>query len=315
MPATPVISVIIPCYNHAHFLRDAVFSVSSTSRTVEVIVVDDGSTDGTLEVADACTRGMRNGIPVRVFHQSNAGVSAARNRGFAESRGDYVVFLDADDRLTPDALDAGARALDAHPQCAFVYGRCQTMLADGSLLPTPIQTRIEQHHYRELLRRNHLWMPAMVMFRRQPLERAGVFNSLVRFTAAYELYLRIARTYPVHDHGQLVAHYRRHEAGSSADTGAMLRETLMVLRSQRPYVDGEAEELAAFREGWRNWQQYYGDQLMMEIRADVRAGRVLAAFRKAIVMGVLHPRGLAQHAKRKLQVTTREAPMIRRARL
>lgn len=310
MSATPLISVVIPCYNQGHFLREALETVAASPRGVEIVVVDDGSLDHTLEIADRFAAQRANGVDVRVLQQSNAGVSAARNRGFAESRGEYVVFLDADDRLTPDGLDVGARALDAHPQCAFVYGRCQMMDADGTLLPTPMQTRIEHHHYHELLRRNYIWTPAIVMFRRDALERTGVFNPVVSGSADYELYLRIARTYPIHDHGHVVAHYRRHPANMSANAAAMLRETLMVLRSQRPYIGDDADGAQAFREGWRSWQDFYGEQLVAEIRADVGAARWFSVLRKSVVLAVLYPRGLAHHAWKKTVLVTQAAQSL-----
>lgn len=269
--------------------------------------MDDGSTDATAEIAARLAEERRSEVSVRVVRQSNEGVSRARNRGLRESHGEYIVFLDADDRLTPDALESGARALDADPKCAFVYGRCQMMTVDGSLLPTPTEPRIDGRHYHELLRRSFIWTPAVVMFRRQPLERSGAFNPTVSGTGDYELYLRLARTYPVCDHGQIVAHYRRHDANTSGKAGAMLRETQMVLRSQRPYIGEDPRGLAAYREGWRNWQEFFGDRLAFEIRSEARAGRWLSALRKIVVLGVLHPRGLVHSAQRKVQLGVRGA--------
>jgi glycosyltransferase involved in cell wall biosynthesis len=292
-----MISVIIPCRNHGHLLREAVDSASAVSRAVEVVVVNDGSTDDSGNVAEDCARADTNGTSVRVFHQPHAGATVARNRGFAESHGECVVFLDADDRLAPNALDIGARALDEHPECVFVYGRCQIMSADGTLLPTPQQPRIEHHAYHELLRNNSIWTPANVMFRRDALKRCGAFNPTVTALADYELYLRLARTHPIHDHGQIVTHYRRHDSSASASTTELLRETLMVLRSQLPYVDGDPEAMAAFRDGWRSWQDFYGSQLVNEIRTNWRGGEWVAGLHKAVVLGVLHPRALLRRPK------------------
>src|SRR6266513_5232454 len=101
MPASGLVSVIIPCYNQAHFLHEAIESVlAQTYSNREIIVVDDGSTDNTATVA-------RCHSPPRYIYQENAGPSAARNTGFEQSRGEYLVFLDADDRLLPEALEIG----------------------------------------------------------------------------------------------------------------------------------------------------------------------------------------------------------------
>src|SRR5215204_5307150 len=120
----PLVSVIIPCYNQAHFLGEAIESVLAQSYPhFEIIVVDDGSTDNTFEVASHYSK-------VRLIRQENRGVSRARNAGLRESEGSYVVFLDADDRLLPGALDAGLECFEAHPESAFVDGDYRYIGAD-----------------------------------------------------------------------------------------------------------------------------------------------------------------------------------------
>ena len=298
MPGTPVVSVVIPCYNHGGFLREALASVGTPTAMTEIVVVDDGSTDTTPDVVAT----FETTNLFRSVRQQNAGLAAARNRGLRESRGRYVVFLDADDRLAPGAVDLGAAALEAHPECAFVFGRCTMMDRDGILLDTPTQPRIVRDHYRELLRRNYIWMPGMVMFRRDALERIGGFNGAVNASADYEMYLHIARHRPVHDHGQVVAHYRKHDANMSGNAARMLRETLAVMASQRRFLEGDEASLSAYDEGWRNWQEFYGTHLANEIRAAVRGRRWLDALQKAAVLGYYHPRGLWHHARRKTQL-------------
>src|SRR5438046_8618551 len=117
MPESGLVSVIIPCHNQAHFLDEAIESVlTQTYPNHEIIVVDDGSTDNTATVAKCHS-------PLRYIYQENAGPSAARNTGVKESRGEYLVFLDADDRLLPEALEIGVGCLRQHPECAFEIGR------------------------------------------------------------------------------------------------------------------------------------------------------------------------------------------------
>lgn len=298
MSDAPVVSVIIPCFNHGRFLAEALTSVGAPSVRTEIIVVDDGSTDSTADVLAT----FESTNELRCVQQPHAGLAAARNRGLRESRGKYVVFLDADDRLAPGAVDIGAAKLDEHPECAFVFGRCKMMDVDGTLLVTPGQPRIVRDHYRELLRRNYIWMPAMVMFRRDPLERVRGFSHDVDAAADYEMYLHLARHYPVHDHAQVVAHYRKHETNMSGNAARMLRETLAVLRSQRPFLEGDQASLVAYEEGWRTWQNFYGEHLATEIRTAVRNYRWLEAGSKAAVLAMYHPRGLWHHARRKSQL-------------
>jgi glycosyltransferase involved in cell wall biosynthesis len=102
-----LVSVVIPCYNQAHFLSEAIESVASqTYEPTETIVVDDGSTDDTSHVADV--------HGVRCVRQENRGLAEARNTGLRASSGDMLLFLDADDLLAPDAIDAGVSASSAN---------------------------------------------------------------------------------------------------------------------------------------------------------------------------------------------------------
>src|ERR687889_2943029 len=124
--AVPLVSVVIPCYNQAHFLGEAIESVLAQSYpNFEIIVVDDGSMDDTSEVAGSYPK-------VRLVRQENQGPSGARNAGLARSEGEYVVCLDADDRLLPEALKTGLKHLEAHPECAFVHGHYRHITVEGA---------------------------------------------------------------------------------------------------------------------------------------------------------------------------------------
>src|SRR5215203_3209221 len=113
----PLVSVIIPCYNQGAFLAESVQSaLSQTYPCVEIVVVNDGSTDDTEAVAARFPE-------VRCVTQENRGLAGARNRGLAESRGDLLIFLDADDRLLPGAIDTGVRVLSQDSAAAFAAGR------------------------------------------------------------------------------------------------------------------------------------------------------------------------------------------------
>jgi glycosyltransferase involved in cell wall biosynthesis len=295
----PLISVIIPCYNHAHFLGDAISSVNKSGQSgVEIIIVDDGSEDDAADVARSFSR-------TKYVRQENGGQAKARNHGLQESRGRFLVFLDADDMLAPGALDIGVSAMAAHARAAMVYGRCRRMAGDGTIQSTPAQQHIERDHYRELLKTNYIWMPAMAMFRREALERAGGFDPSVNAAADYGVYLRVARTHPLHDHGRVVAYYRRHDDNLSGDAGRMLQESLTVLRRERPFAEHDAGLLAAYYEGWKGWQNYYGAQLVNEIRSHARGRQWTRVLRKSARLAWLHPGGVREHALRKISTSLR----------
>lgn len=223
------VSVIIPCFNQAHFLSAAIESVVRQShRNLEIIVVDDGSTDETAAVAAAYPQ-------VKLIRQSNRGVAVARNRGLRESVGEFLVFLDADDLLLQDALRVGLDSLAAHPSAAFVYGYGQFINAASEPLRTPRQPRVRRNHYRQLLRRNYIWSVGAAMFRRAVVDgfRAGVDGC-----ADWDLFLRIVRQHKIHCHGKIVFQYRRHDANMSGNGELMAQATLDLFRSQLEEVRG-----------------------------------------------------------------------------
>lgn len=131
---TPSFSVIIPVYNGAAWLHRAIESVlAQTWPAQEILVVDDGSTDGTPDVAK------RFGPPVRYLRQPNAGVSAARNRGAREARGEWLAFLDADDWYLPDRLRWHAEWIAADAGLDFLTGDYLYVDAQGQRLGTSMQ--------------------------------------------------------------------------------------------------------------------------------------------------------------------------------
>ena len=299
MASAPLISVVIPCYNQGRFLQEAIRSVGpSTSRPTEIIVVDDGSTDDTQTVAVR--------FPEVVYRfQPNRGIASARNAGLHESRGEFIVFLDADDMLAPGALDTGVAALEANPDCVFTTGRCVMMDAAGILQETPQQSRLTCGAYDELLRHNYIWMPAMAMFRTSVVKEVGGFNTDEAAAADYDLYLRIARRWPGYDHAGIVAYYRQHDASMSTSPARMLRETLRVHDRERSSGVLDPARIARLNEGRRLWQDFYGERLVNEIRQHVRAGDWQTAARKIVTLARYHPRGLTHHALRKASLLIR----------
>jgi len=108
----PLVSIVIPCYNCERFVGEAIESAMAQSYSpVEIIVVDDGSIDNSREVIAR--------YPVRLFCIDHQGVSAARNRGIDESAGEFLLFLDSDDRLLPNAVACGVKILTDHPDVAI----------------------------------------------------------------------------------------------------------------------------------------------------------------------------------------------------
>jgi hypothetical protein len=303
-----IVSVIIPCYNHAHFLGEAIMSVlQQTYKDYEILVIDDGSPDATSEVAARFPA-------VRYVRQTNQGLSAARNRGIREARGEYLVFLDADDRLLPRALEIGVRDLQAHPQCAFVYGRCQYINDRGLPIATTYRAPVFKDHYLALLQSNYIWMPAQVMYRAAVFGTVGGFNPAISAAADYELYLKITRQFPVHNHHHIIAEYRQHIHNMSRDHGLMLKTTLTALGHQRKFVARDKRYLTAYRAGKQTWQSYYGEGCVEQLRANLRRPERRPQVWQALLT-LLHyyPQGVARHLFKKIKLTFRQALGLRSA--
>ena len=259
----PTVSVVIPCFNQARYLRDAVRSALEQSHPpVECVVVDDGSTDETAEVAEL--------LHARVIRQPNRGVSAARNAGLAACRGELIVFLDADDVLLPTALENEAVALAARPDAVAVVTRCEAMDEAGTPTPVVHHPVDPQNLYRDWLSWNFVWTPGAAMFRRAELTELGGFSPDLGPAADYALYLRLARDGRIAFVEGTAVRYRQHAASMSRDPALMLRATMTALDRERR--QGPAWVRGAVRRGRRAWCEWYGEQVVHDVRAHWHAG-------------------------------------------
>jgi glycosyltransferase involved in cell wall biosynthesis len=292
-----LVSVVIPCFNHARFLADALDSVrAQTWPHVEAIVVDDGSTDDPSSI-------VRRHPGVRFIQQPNRGLSEARNAGWRASKGDIIIFLDADDVLAPGAAAAAVEQLESDSNAMLAFGRLEIMDASGK----PIQATlpiVTEHFYEELLRRNYIRTPAMAAVRREAMERVGGFDPSCSPSADYDLYLRIARRYPLIAHPAIVARYRQHAANMSRNPQLMLPATLQVLERQRQFVGHDGALRAAHAFGLRRCREFYGEQLIERFRTALHGGQRREALECAATLLRLYPRGVFRHLLKKAKLTT-----------
>ena len=301
----PLVSVVIPCYNQAHFLGEAIESVLSQSYpNFEIIVVDDGSPDDTAEVAARYPE-------VRYVRQDNQGVSVARNSGLARSGGAYIVFLDADDRLLPEALEVGVRELEAHPECALVFGYSNHMAANGTPLFS-YRPHVEGDHYLELLRYNYISPSAVAMYRRDVFDSVGGFDPSLRACQDYDFYLRIARRFPIHGYDRVVVDYRQHDTNRTRNPAIMLSHAITVLRSQRKHIKGNKRYEEAWKTGVRTYQQWDGERLVDEVRTNVRERERGRALRGMLVLLRYYPQGLALLNERRMERHVERRSLTRR---
>jgi cellulose synthase/poly-beta-1,6-N-acetylglucosamine synthase-like glycosyltransferase len=211
-----------------------------------------------------------------------------------EARGEYVVFLDADDRLLPGALEAGLRCFEAHPECGLVAGHSRFMDADGLLRaePRPPQP-IGSDLFVALLERKYFVIPGAVMYRRAIIESLGAFDASLEAAEDYDLYFRIARKYPVYWHHEVVLEYRKHEASMTRKAGLMLQHTVVVLRRQWTYLKDNQRYREAFEAGLKSGREEYGYRLAEWVREHIGEKQWKAALGGSYLLARYHPRGLA----------------------
>jgi glycosyltransferase involved in cell wall biosynthesis len=199
-PSRPLVSAIIPVYNGERFLAEAVESIlRQPHRVLEIIVVDDGSTDATPEIA------ARLDPPVRCVRQPNSGPPAARNHGLRQVRGEFVGFLDVDDLWAPDKLEIQLPRLTGVPGADVVVGRTQAMRP----VPSPSGGPPSWEVWEEPWTAPQL---GCALFRRSVFDRVGPFDETQRYCDDMDWFLRAAEAgISIVRHEEIGIYYRRHE--------------------------------------------------------------------------------------------------------
>jgi len=204
---TPVVSVIIPTYNVAGFVGFAVQSaLAQTLRKIEVIVLDDGSTDGSPDVV----RSFRD-ARLKLEVLPHRGPTWVLNDGFARARGRYCAILDGDDLWAPERLRKHVDYMDAHPEADLTFSLSR--LIDESGADLGVTSRACKHplSFRGLLKENFVSNGSAVLVRRQAAECAGLFDTAMSACYDYDLWLRVAllRTSNIHCIPEILTFYRR----------------------------------------------------------------------------------------------------------
>jgi len=197
-PGTQQVSCVVPVFNGELYLREALDSVlAQTYRSIEIIVVDDGSTDATPDVV--ATYGDR----VRYLRQENAGPAAARNRGLRQARGELIGFIDADDHWHAEKLERQVARLAARPDLDACLAHAQNFWIPEL---REEEERLRQHRIAQPL---PAYLPAVLLARRHVFETVGGFDESLRFGHSTEWFLRAAARGIVTEMLPEVLYYRR----------------------------------------------------------------------------------------------------------
>ncbi len=221
--ATPKVCVIVPAYNSAAYTLETVESILAQTYTdFELIVVDDGSTDHTREALKPYLD------RIRYIYKENGGACSARNLGIRESRSTYVACLDCDDLWLPEKLAHSVKILDDNPQAAFVFSDCYTIDSEGKPVGLLKYTFDLQDAYKGLMVKNFVPAPTVVM-RRSCLEQVGLFDEHIFIPADWDLWLRLAKQFPICYIDQALSQYRTASNYTLRHIEKSLNENLYVL--------------------------------------------------------------------------------------
>lgn len=222
---TTIVSVVIPCYNHAHYVRYALDSVlAQTFADWEAIVVDDGSTDDTPSAVAAFVDPR-----VRYIRQTNQGLSAARNTGVEAAQGEYLAFLDADDAWRPGFLQRCVSALSRDPALSGVYTRVVFIDPEHNTLPQLGGETVPAAAFRDRLKEGGFFPPCAVLVRATMAREAGSFDTHLTSLEDWDMWLRISERRPMLGLLEPLACYRVYPGSMSTNVERMHKNRIAVL--------------------------------------------------------------------------------------
>ena len=280
MLAEPLVSVILPVYNGEEFVNDALASaLSQTYQNLEVIAVNDGSTDGTRAILD---RRAATDPRLRVVNQENGGVAKARNRAIVEARGDFIAPLDADDLWLPTKIQRQVqRILEAGGRTGFVYSWWLWINSNGRIVDHSPRWRFEGSAFETLLQMNFTGNASVPLFRRHYVDEVGGYNEELAASGAggcedWELALRVAERCEVAVVPEVLLGYRRRPGSMSTALDRMWRSQVLVVHAMeelRPdlhprVIRRAGHQFALYLSGVAFWS---GD-LLAAVRWGLRSG-------------------------------------------
>ena len=236
----PRVSIVIPTYNRSAIVRRAIDSVlDQTFTDLEIIIVDDGSTDDTREALAAYPD------RVRYVRQENAGPAAARNHGMLLARGDYIGFLDSDDAYLPQNVEKHLRVFEANPGAGLVYCGIEILDRNGDHVKNVLPNPGDRGHVLDRLIRYNFITSSTVLLRRKAMEFAGEMNTSLWFAEDWYYWLRVASRFPVDFVGEVLVRYQRSAVSLSHGTAIATIAERNLQMFELAFADPDLEPLLA----------------------------------------------------------------------
>lgn len=210
MDRSPLVTIVMPVYNLAQFLPQALSSaLSQTYPSIEIVIINDGSTDETGKIIDEFAGRDRR---VRPIHQENRGFASAMNRGIQESRGDYIAHLDGDDLIAPEKIEKQLEIFCANPEVDFVYTAIYVINAEGNTVGEQRGSdEVDSETFlAKMCFRNIVPNPTTMMGKRACCLNTP-FNEIYRYSSDYDRLLRLAQKYRLKYLDLPLTYWRRHD--------------------------------------------------------------------------------------------------------
>lgn len=225
----PLVSITIPAYNQAHFLEETVRSaLGQTYPNIEILIMDDGSTDATPQVAQKFAELDKR---VRYFRQENQGVSTTRNNAIQQAKGEFICMLESDDVMEKEKVEKQVEVFLKHPEVDVVYTAVSFIDAEGKKIGEMHGTDMAPENFLAyLFFRNLIACPSCMMARRQCLLE-NRYNTSFRQVDDYELTIRLAHKHQFKYLDEPLTRYRRHKENISNDLTLHRNAELRILRS------------------------------------------------------------------------------------
>jgi glycosyltransferase involved in cell wall biosynthesis len=245
---TPRVSIVLPTHNREALLPGALEScLKQTFRDLEVIIVDDGSTDGTATVAARLAAGDPR---VKVVTQSNAGLPSALNRGFAEARGEFLTWTSDDNRYHPTAIEAMVENLERNPECGLVYTDFQLVDSEGQ-----VKQKVTSRSPSDLVGINVVG--ACFLYRRAVADKVGHYNEKLGLVEDWDYWLRLALVAPIRHLKEIHYDFLDHDESLTYRRQLQVLETEFRMRKLTPHPEARKEmyrKLVARRLATLHWE-------------------------------------------------------------
>ena len=297
-----MVTVIIPLFNGAAFIQETIqYVLDQSHERLEVVVVDDGSTDGGVDIVRRCLADTRVGLIMK----PHVGIAGSRNVGlaWADPRSEYVLFLDQDDAIAPDLLEGLIHILVRRTDAVGAYAiadfiddsgnalarggfasamRDRRTLRGRSLVALPPASDVE---WPQLFFSNHLYPPSAVLLRKEAVIGAGGLDESYRVADDWDLMVRLLRRGPIVPWDEVRVGYRRHGGNASSDTPRNVRETRGVWANTYYSAENDRQRRATLHRYWRAHQRAASRRKLGEAREKLRQGRLGGAIARAADAG------------------------------